>query len=218
MNNKKKLVYISISIIVMLVISTVGYKYLSKNYIEETEKISNNEKGSNSNINEDNIKNNVEENIDKDLQLNTEKNSELKKAPDFTVYDVDGNEVKLSQYKGKKPVVINFWASWCPPCKEEMPYFKEANDKYSKDDVEILMVNLTDGMRETKQKAIDYMKQKNYNMKLVFDLESDAAIKYQLDVIPRTLFIDINGNIVKDNVGAISKGTLEKNIEKIIGK
>ena len=67
-------------------------------------------------------------------------------APDFTVYDGDGNAAKLSDFFGK-PLVVNFWASWCGPCKNEMPYFDKAAAE--RDDVTILMVNLTDGQRDT---------------------------------------------------------------------
>lgn len=67
-------------------------------------------------------------------------------APDFTAVDGEGNEVRLSDYQGK-PVVLNFWATWCGYCKEEMPDFQTAFEKYP--DVQFLMVNATDGVQET---------------------------------------------------------------------
>ena len=69
------------------------------------------------------------------------------KALDFTMLNSEGEEVSLYDYVGK-PIVLNFWASWCPPCKAEMPDFEAAYQKYG-DDVVFLMVNLTDGRRET---------------------------------------------------------------------
>lgn len=64
------------------------------------------------------------------------------RAPDFTLTDLKGNTVKLSDFKGKK-VMLNFWASWCPPCKAEMPYMEQIYKKYKKEDIEIVAVNLT---------------------------------------------------------------------------
>ena len=72
---------------------------------------------------------------------------EVKKnpAPDFTVFDAQGNKVKLSDFAGQ-PVVLNFWASWCPPCKAEMPIFNEVY-AHSKNDIVFLMIDLVDGQR-----------------------------------------------------------------------
>ena len=78
-------------------------------------------------------------------------------APDFTVYDLDGNPVSLSDYFGK-PIVLNFWASWCGPCKMELPDFQETYDELG-GDVQFLIVNLTDGSRETVETASAYLKE-----------------------------------------------------------
>ena len=136
-------------------------------------------------------------------------------APDITVYDQEGNEVHLSDYRNKKPVVVNFWASWCPPCKEEMPYFQNAADRYG-DEVEILMVNLTDGSRETKDKANAFIAQNGYQMKVLFDTEMDATYTYRLYSIPQTMFIDREGRMIYEHVGMISQNKLDSNIEALI--
>lgn len=138
-------------------------------------------------------------------------------APDFTVYDEDMNPVKLSDYEGT-PVVLNFWATWCGYCKQEMPYFQEAVEKYSEDDVKILMVNMTDGKSETKETAIEYMKNNNYTMNLVLDLDQEVASKYRVSGIPRTIFIDEEGNIKLDKVGVMDKETLNASIEELINE
>lgn len=139
------------------------------------------------------------------------------KAPDFTVYDEEMNPVKLSDYEGT-PVVLNFWATWCGYCKEEMPYFQEAAENYSEDDVKILMVNMTDGKSETKETAIEYMKNNDYTMNLVLDLDQEVASKYRVSGIPRTIFIDKEGNIKLDKVGVMDKETLNTLIEELINE
>lgn len=143
--------------------------------------------------------------------------SDKKTAMDFTVYNSDNEEVKLSDFNGEKPVVVNFWASWCPPCKSEMPYFQEATDKYSRDDIEILMVNLTDGMRETRAIATEYLTENSYNMNVLFDDDFNAANTYNISAVPRTIFIDKEGNIIKDHTGVISSDDLNKYITQLIG-
>ncbi len=116
-------------------------------------------------------------------------------APDFSVLDSSGESVNLSDFVGK-PVVLNFWASWCPPCKNEMPHFNEAFNEY-KDDVVFLMVNLTDGSRETKSTAEKYLKSNGYEFTVFFDTEQSAAYAFSVSSIPATYFINREGQVVK---------------------
>lgn len=136
------------------------------------------------------------------------------KADDFTVYDKNKNEVNLSDYTGK-PLIVNFWASWCPPCKREMPYFQKALTKYRKK-ATFLMINETDGGRETMDTAQAFLKDNGYKMNVLFDLDGDAANTYNIMYLPRTLFIDKNGNIVEDHVGELTETELTNAIEKLL--
>lgn len=159
----------------------------------------------------------VEEQEQQELQeeQETSTSTEEELAMDFTVYGKDGEEIKLSHFQGKKPVVVNFWASWCDPCKEEMPYFQEAIEQYG-DEVEFLMVNLTDGMRETVEKADKFIKESGYDMDIVYDLDLDATYTYYISSIPRTLFINRDGTLYYDYMGRITKEFLNSSIEKIL--
>ena len=146
-----------------------------------------------------------------------EGNTEVQKPemtiPDFTVYDRDGNQVKLSDFIGK-PIVLNFFASWCGPCKSEMPDF-EAKYREIGDGVQFLMINLTDGYYETVKSATDFIDGAGYTFPVFFDTDSSAATAYNVVSIPTTYFIDANGNIVARATGAISAATLAEGIGMI---
>ena len=134
-------------------------------------------------------------------------------APDFTVYDKDGNEVNLSSFFGK-PIVLNFWASWCPPCRMEMPDF---NEKYLElgDEVHFLMVNMTTG-RETIQSAQEFIQEENFSFPIYFDTNQDAAITYSAYSLPTTYFINSEGEAVAQATGAIDIDTLQRGIDMIM--
>lgn len=147
--------------------------------------------------------------------VNNSTEQDKKMEKDFVVYDENLNKVKLSDYKGKS-VVVNFWASWCPPCKDEMPLFNEISSKYNQDELVVLMVNMTDGQRETIDIAKKFISDKKYKMKVLFDKDSNAAMNYNIESIPRTLFIDKEGNIIKDYLGKISKVELDNQIKSLL--
>ena len=134
-------------------------------------------------------------------------------APDFTVENADGEEVKLSDYVGK-PIVLNFWASWCSPCKSEMPEFNAAWEELE-GEVQFLMVNMTDGSRETMDTAKEYVEGEGFTFPVLFDTNSEAAIAYGAYSLPTTYFIDAEGYLVARAVGAIDGETLQKGLDLI---
>ena len=133
-------------------------------------------------------------------------------APDFTVYDAEGNEVHLSDYVGK-PIVLNFWASWCGPCQMEMPDFHEKYLVLS-EEVNFLMVNMTTG-RETMESASAFVEKNEYSFPVFYDINSDAALTYGAYSLPTTFFIDADGYAVAQATGAIDAETLQKGIDMI---
>ena len=141
---------------------------------------------------------------------------ELVMAPDFTVYDADGNAVNLSDFIGK-PVVVNFWASWCGPCKMEMPDFDE---KYQEngEKVHFLMVNMTDGFQETLEKAKKFVEESGYTFPVYYDTDMDAAMTYGVNSIPSTYFIDAEGHAIARAAGMIDAETLQYGIQMISGE
>lgn len=143
----------------------------------------------------------------------SELEEEIYPAEDFIVYDSQGNEVSFSDFSGK-PVVLNFWASWCPPCKSEMPHFNEVYAEV-KDDVVFMMVDLVDGQRETQTSGQQYIEEQGYDFPVYFDTEQFAADAYMISSIPTTILIDSDGNIVTGYQGAIDKDTLVAAIDLI---
>ena len=114
-------------------------------------------------------------------------------APNVTILDASGKEVQLQSLVGK-PIILNFWASWCPPCKAEMPDFEAAYKEHG-DTIQFMMVNMTDGGRETIATAEKYIASQGYSFPIYFDTKQEAAIEYGVSAIPTTYFINAQGHI-----------------------
>jgi thiol-disulfide isomerase/thioredoxin len=140
---------------------------------------------------------------------------EKQKAPDFSMTDIEGTRITLSGFIANgKPIVLNFWASWCPPCKVEMPEFDRVYQETG-GEVRFIMLDLTDGQRETVQKGAQYVKEQGFSFPVYFDTAQEAAYAYGIRAIPTTLFIDKDGYIVTGTQGAINGQTLRRGIEMI---
>ena len=152
-------------------------------------------------------------NILEDFNINNHKKSVAK---DFTVTDTNGNKVKLSDFAGK-PVVINFWATWCYYCTQEMPYFDRIYQE-NKEDVVFLMINATDGMQETKEMADEYIKEEGFSFPIYYDEGLKVITDYGITGYPATIFIDKDGNINKNHKGLIKENILEGYIKELKGE
>lgn len=121
-------------------------------------------------------------------------------APDFTLKTINGEDLSLSSFKGK-PIVLNFWATWCEPCKEEMPHFQQAYDRYSKTNgLIVLAVN----MNETADKASAFFSEYKLTFpSLIDDNQSVTVGKYGIIGLPTTYFIDSKGVIRYVKIGPL---------------
>lgn len=155
------------------------------------------------------------EELQKDTDSSGDESTEPEKVlvPDFAVYDSEGNEVHLSDFIGK-PIVLNFWASWCGPCKMEMPDFDDAYAELG-EDVHFLMVNMTSG-RETLESATAFIEEQGYSFPVYYDTDGDAAMTYGVYSLPTTLFIDAEGYGIAQATGAINAETLQRGIDMIL--
>ncbi|MCK9479259.1 MAG: TlpA family protein disulfide reductase [Firmicutes bacterium] len=207
--NKKHLTVVYIIVFAVFVMLAIwGYNYFSSNNSPNT-KVENAQKPPN--ISDDNPNGGNE---DDRQAVKDEQKKSANPASDFVVLNYEGKEVTLSEKLGR-PIVLNFWASWCPPCKNEFPHFQNAYNKY-KDDVEFILVDLVDGQRETISKGKDFISQNNYTMPIYFDDNQSAAYAYRISSIPMTYFINRDGGIVNLYRGQISEKSLFSEIDALI--
>lgn len=135
------------------------------------------------------------------------KNDTNKPSKNFTLKTVDGDTLTLNDLKGKK-VFLNFWATWCPPCREEMPEIQRYYETYGKKhNVEVVAVNITDqdnGLDVIKE-FVDYYQ---LTFPIVLDEHGEVSIKYEIFTIPTSYVINEQGNIVKEIIGPVTKEML----------
>lgn len=136
------------------------------------------------------------------------------KAFDFTVYNREGNKVNLSDFYGK-PIIVNFWATWCPYCVAEMPSFEEKYREYG-EKVNFIMINAVDGSRETKEKGEKFIEDGGFTFPVYFDIDENAAYTYQAYSLPVSVFIDVDGYIVAYQPGMLTPDMLQKGIDLIL--
>ena len=135
------------------------------------------------------------------------------KAPDFELISTDGRKLKLSDYRGKI-VIVDFWATWCPPCREEIPDFVELQKEYEFN-LQILGVSLD---TDTKNDVIPFMKKHKMNYPVVFGTMGVVRDYGDIQSIPTTFIIDQNGNVVNSFVGYHEKAVFKAEIEKLLKK
>lgn len=138
---------------------------------------------------------------------------EMPLVPDFTLEASNGENVSLSDYRGKV-VVLNFWASWCPSCDLEMSEFQKLHEELEdSDEVVLLMLNQTDGQRETKEKADAYVADKGYSFLTLYDKGEVGSLIFGISGIPVTVAIDKEGRLSNYILGPADYETVVKLIE-----
>jgi peroxiredoxin len=124
------------------------------------------------------------------------------RAPDFALHDLKAKTVRLSDFLGKKAVLVNFWATWCVPCREEMPTMERAYREYKAKGLEILAVSADAGPEAAARKSVaQFMNELKLSFPAVLDYEMEVAQLYRVVGIPATFLIDRRGVIRAVEVG-----------------
>lgn len=131
-------------------------------------------------------------------------------APDFSLKALDGSTVTLSDLRGK-PVMVNFWATWCPPCKEEMPTMEAAYKKAKDQGIVFLGVDI----KEDPALVEKFVKENGYSWTFLLDQDGAAGRHYQITGIPETFFIDRTGLVQARVIGPMTPTVLESRLAKI---
>lgn len=132
------------------------------------------------------------------------------KAPDFKLKDLSGKELSLSDLKGKK-VFLNFWATWCPPCKQEMPEIQKLYEETKDSDLVIITVDIGEPLGEVKS----FIDKNKYSFKVLLDSNQSVATKYNITAIPTSYFIDEEGNIISKSSGGMSINQMKEYIKTL---
>ena len=183
---KNVIIYTAI-LIILMVVAVYGYNYLKEEYQPDRE--------------------NQSAEVNDIIETPS-------KAKDFKAVSNSGEEVSLSKYFGK-PIIVNFWETWCAPCKMELPEFNDAYLKYG-DEIQFMMVNLTDAYKGDTSTVKKFVNDNGYQFPVYFDIDNSAAISYSIYSIPKTIFIDKNGDIAYTFLGMLTGERLEWYIEKLL--
>ena len=146
--------------------------------------------------------------------MTTEQDSPLKgkPAPAFTLVNLEGKKVSLSDYKGR-PVIVNFWATWCAPCKLEMPWFQEFRNKYSGQGFEILGIAEDEAPKDEIEKTA---KKINVSYPILLTDGKVAPAYGGVDQLPTSFYIDRKGVVVTQTIGLATKDEVEANIKRLV--
>lgn len=208
MNAKQKWIMGAVAFFLLLVIAGFGYQELQKEAERQQERELAKQE-------EDMSAEDASEETTEDENQPQEETTEYTEAPDFTVWDQEGNQTSLKEILEGKPAVINFWTSKCPPCREEMPDFEELYQEL-KDQVQFIMVDGIGCMGETEESGRAYVEEQGFTFPVYYDKEMDAVITYGIQAFPTTYILNSNGELVTGGSGMISKATLQELLNEVM--
>ena len=216
MKNRNKLILGIVLIIVVLAAAGIGYKNLAKTALGETVPVADATEAAGDAVGDDAAATGEAADAAEAAEDETEATPELTTAPDFACLDESGAETHLSDFIGT-PVVINFWATWCPPCRNELGSFNQMYEKYG-EEVQFMMVDLTDGDRETIQGVKDFIVENAYSFPVFYDTKGSGMMAYGITAVPQTFFITADGKIYGQYFGSVTEEQIESALQELTGK
>ena len=192
MEQKKRYGLLAVILVVVLLLAGVGYRVLSERYTAEVRP----------------------EAATQSSQEQEKTEAEPMYAPDFTVLDSEGKELHFSDLAGK-PAILNFWATWCPYCKTELPAFDQASQTYG-EDIHFMMIDLCDRQRDTPESGAAFLEKEGYSFPAYYDTTGSAVSAYQVFSIPLTVGINREGEIVALYNSPVSEEQLEQMITYLL--
>ena len=205
MNKKVLFPVLCVLLVILLVGAVMFYNRFSESYRERTEMNVVTENGGSADAQENN-----QSGTETNNNSNAETNSE-NVAPDVEIFDADGNSIMLSSFYGK-PVVLNFWATWCGPCKSEMPGFDRLYNKY-KDRINFVMLNVSDNEKT----ASAFLEENEYGFPVYYDKTQIASYTYGASSIPLTFVLYEGGEVYGYQIGVLPEEALEAAIKTVLG-
>ncbi len=146
-----------------------------------------------------------------------------KQAPAFTLKDTTGKNVSLADYKGKA-VVLDFWATWCAPCKIEIPWLTQLHDQYASQGLVVLGISEDDldlddkaALLKQKQEIADSAMKLHINYPVLIDDKEVSKPYGGIDALPTTFYVDRNGKVIAATIGLADRDEIEANIKKALG-
>ena len=133
-------------------------------------------------------------------------------APEFNLTGIDGNEIILSNFRGKI-IIVNFWATWCPPCREEMPAINTQYQQYKDQGVEVIGIS----MMESEKRVREFVEDSNYDWNFAVDKKGEVTRDYRIVAIPTSYFIDEEGIIRAIHRGPMNISDIEDQLNKTMG-
>ena len=195
--------------------STLAEVYLRNNgkltdfvYSDSSQQNDSNAGAANNCNTQDQINNSADSRIQEDAV------SEAPVMPNIPLFNLDGSETNFEDVRQGKPVVINYFASWCPPCKQELPHFQKAYDTY-KDQISFIFLDALDGQRETLETVKAFIRDFPFTGPVYYD-EGIFAYIFQTTSLPTTVFINADGTLSNGYLGNVSEPVLIENLEALL--